>query len=249
LVELLMSQKQVDAALARLDAAVAAQPRNAVPANLRGEVLASQKRANEAVTAFGQAIAITPTWWIPYRGQALAYLMSGEKAQAVQTYEAGVKVTGSTALVVDLAALYESLGRPDDAIRVYEDLARRSPDSEMAANNLAMLLATYRSDARSLARAKELTARFADTKVPAYMNTLGWVQYRLGNFPAAIPLLQRAADEAPQAAQMKYMLGMAQYKAGKRVDALRNLEASVQAGQAFTGIDDARAAIAELKRS
>jgi hypothetical protein len=62
-------------------------------------------------------------------------------------------------------------------------------------------------------------------------------------------LLQRAADEVPQAAQMKYMLGMAQYKAGRRADALRNLEASVQAGQAFTGIDDARAAIAELKRS
>jgi tetratricopeptide (TPR) repeat protein len=249
LVELLVSEKRTDVALARLDTVVAAQPKNAVPANLRGELLVSLNRIPEAAASFRLAIAVAPGWWVPYRGQALAHLLVKETSQAIQVYQEGIKATAAPALETDLATLYERLGRPDDAIRVYEEFARRSPDSEIAANNLAMLLVNYRKDPQSIARARELSARFEKSQVPAYVNTVGWVQYKLGNFAAAIPLLQRAADQAPEAPQMKYMLGMAQYKAGKRDDALRNLEASVQAGRNFTGIDDARAAIAELKRS
>jgi tetratricopeptide (TPR) repeat protein len=228
LVELLVSEKRTDVALARL---------------------VSLNRIPEAAASFRLAIAVAPGWWVPYRGQALAHLLVKETSQAIQVYQEGIKATAAPALETDLATLYERLGRPDDAIRVYEEFARRSPDSEIAANNLAMLLVNYRKDPQSIARARELSARFEKSQVPAYVNTVGWVQYKLGNFAAAIPLLQRAADQAPEAPQMKYMLGMAQYKAGKRDDALRNLEASVQAGRNFTGIDDARAAIAELKRS
>jgi predicted Zn-dependent protease len=112
-----------------------------------------------------------------------------------------------------------------------------------------MLLVTYRQDPQSLARAREITARFASSTVPAYLNTAGWVQYKLGNYPAAIPLLQGAADKEPSSAQLRYMLGMAQYKAGKRDEASKSLESSVSDGKAFAGIEDARAAIADLKRS
>jgi tetratricopeptide (TPR) repeat protein len=249
LVELLVSQKHTDVAIARLDALVAAQPKNAVPANLRGELLVSVNRVPDAIASFQQAIAIAPTWWVPYRGQALAHLLVRENDLAIQGYQAGIKATGAPALRTDLATLYERTGRPDDAIRVYEEFVRSSPDSDLAANNLAMLLVNYRKDPQSMARARELTVRLEKSAVPQYVNTVGWVQYKLGNFTAAVPLLQQAADRAPDAPQMKYMLGMAQYKAGKRDDALRNLEASVQAGKPFSGIDDARTAIAELKRS
>jgi tetratricopeptide (TPR) repeat protein len=150
---------------------------------------------------------------------------------------------------MDLAALQERLGHPEESIRVYEDLVKRDPKADLAANNLAMLLATYRKDAKSLARAKELTTRFANSSVPAFVNTAGWVEYKLGNYPAAIPLLQSASDKDPESPQLRYMLGIAQYRAGRRADALKNLEGAVGAGKTFAGIDDARAALADLKRS
>jgi hypothetical protein len=42
---------------------------------------------------------------------------------------------------------------------------------------------------------------------------------------------------------------MAQLKAGQRESALRNLQAAVDSGLSFDGLDDARAALAELRRS
>lgn len=245
--EMQIEDRRVGDALARLENVAREQPSNVVARNLRGELLTAERRYAEALVVFDEAIRLSPGWWVPYRGKSLAQIAGGEGDAAAVTLERGLEATrDALPLGMDLAALHERNGRHDAAIATYERLLASSPSNAVVANNLAMLLATYRSDAQSLERARELSAPFADSQVPAFLNTVGWVQYRLGLYREAIPMLQKAADGDPGQPLMRFHLAMAQLKAGERVEAKRNLEVALASGTPFAGRDEARAALEKL---
>ena len=94
--------------------------------------------------------------------------------------------------MTDLALLHERRGEHAAAIDAYEDLLRRNPDEDRAANNLAMLLVAHRSDRASLERAWQLAARFSTSTNPAYLDTAGWVLVKRGEVGPALRLLEQA---------------------------------------------------------
>ncbi len=250
LVQTLVSEKRADVAVARLEATAAAQPDNAVARNLLGELLMTQKRNADAIVAFDAAIEAASGWWVPYRGKAFAQIAAGDTAAATQSLTTGLGATGGAiSLGVDLASLQERLGRPEQAIATYQRMLEKSPQNDLLANNLAMLLVTHRTDAKSLELAGQLAERFKDSNEPAFANTSGWVTYKLGRYAEAIPALQRAADRDPQAPLLRYHLAMAQFKVGRVEDARKNLEAALDAGTSFPGMDEARTTLERLKSS
>ena len=117
----------------------------------------------------------------------------------------------------------------------------RNPREDVAANNLAMLLVTQRTDARSLDRAQALVERFADSTIPAYLDTRGWVLYKRGDYPGAMEAFGKAVNLAPGARVLRYHLGLAQLKAGQTAEARESLEAAVVDGPDYPGLQDARA--------
>lgn len=244
--------KKPEAAIQRLRSVADKFPENAVARNLLGEVLLSQKRPAEALGAFDEAIARASEWYVPYRGVALAEFAQGNWDAGINAYERGIAAStensGKAALSIDLAAVYEQRQRPDDAIAVYERLVALEPKSTMAANNLAMLLVTYRKDQASLDRAKDMVARFANTAEPAYLNTQGWVKYKRGEFEAAVPLLAQAVERVPESPIMRYHLAMAQYRIGQHDEARSNLERALKANSQFAGASEARTTLEELKK-
>jgi tetratricopeptide (TPR) repeat protein len=247
LVRVDLARKQLPKALERLDKAIAAQPGNVIAHNLRGELLTSRGDANPAVAAFNEAIAKAPQWWMPYRGLALAHLSAKRNDEAIGALERGLEKTGAVALGTDLAALYERLNRPDDAIRVYETLVSREPNSVAALNNLAMLLVSYRNDPTSLERASQLTGKLNHVTEPSILNTRGWVKFKRGELQESLTLLQQAVEKSPESALMRYHLGMAQLKTGDRAAAQKNLEAAVSSGRQFHGAKEAQAALEQIK--
>lgn len=247
LVRVDVARKQVPKALQRLDKVVAAQPDNVIARNLKGELLTSRGELGAAATSFNEAIAKAPKWWMPYRGLALSHLAGKRNDDAIQILEQGLQKTGAAALGTDLAALYERLDRPDDAIRVYETLVTREPGSVVAANNLAMLLVSYRNDAASLERAAQLAGKLNHVSEPSILNTRGWVKFRRGEFQESLVLLQQAVDKSPESPLMRYHLGMAQLKTGDRVSAEKNLEAAVRSGRPFHGTKEAQATLEQIK--
>ena len=253
LVRVELARKQPARALARLDKAIELNPKNVIARNLKGEVLTGMKQFEPALAMFNEAIALAPAWWVPYRGSALAQLagqQSNGVAGAIDALERGVKSTnGATTLTTDLAALYERQSRPDDAIRTYESWVQREPQSTVAANNLAMLLVTYRSDAASLERAQQLTEKFTSSSEPSLLNTRGWVKFKRGDYQGALGLLAQAVDKSPDSPVMRYHLGMAQLKNGDAGAARENLEAAIKSGRAFMGVKEAQAALDGIKRS
>ena len=123
LVRLDLAQQRPDQAIARLDKVIAQFPDNPLVRNLKGEVLAGLKRTDAAIVSFREAIGLSPTWTTPYRNMAAAELAAGRNEDAIKTLQEGIKASnGAPLLVVDLAGLYERLGRVDEAIAQYEGL-------------------------------------------------------------------------------------------------------------------------------
>ena len=248
LAQLDVTEKQPQRALARLDEYLARQPQNATAQGMKGELLLGTNRPSEAAASFAAAQAVNAKDWQPYRGQARAAMAQGNTDGAIAAYKAGIAATnGSPMLAVELAVLYQQQGRTDEAIAEYDAMLARDPRNDVAANNLAMLLVTHRTDAKSLARAGELSSRFEKSTNPALLDTYGWVLYKRGQYAAAVPPLEKAAKQAATAQELRYHLGMAQLKTGKRDEARANLEAATVGSPRYQGVEDARAALAGLK--
>ena len=235
-------------AVSRLQSIMQADAKNAFARNLLAELYFSNKEPARAIEPLTQALQIAPGWWMPHRNLALAKLATGDGAGAIAAYEAGLKATDyQPTLVTDLATLYERQNRVDDAIRLYDELHKRNPRLELASNNLAMLLITYKQDQASLDRARDLSAQFATSSVAAYLDTHGWVRFKRGEFNQALPVLERAVEESPDSRIVRFHLGMALYKAGQRDQAISNLEKALAGDEKFRGSDEARSVLATLK--
>ena len=96
----------------------------------------------------------------------------------------------------------------DQVLAAMLQVLRENPDLPAVANNLSALLADYRTDKRSFERALEYAEQFRDSENPAFLDTLGWVYYRLENYDEAIPLLEQSVDAAGQVPVLRYHLGM-----------------------------------------
>jgi Tfp pilus assembly protein PilF len=247
----LVSLKRATEALSRLDQVMARYPKLPYAANIKGEVLLSTQHAADAGPAFKTAIERSPTWPAPYRNLALSQLMSHDNDAAIATLQTGIGKINAIELETDLASLYERSGKTDAAIQVYENALKRDPKSDVASNNLAMLLVTYKTDPASLERAKQLSSRFASSTNPNYLDTYGWVLYKRGEAAQAVTVLQSArsalgtTSDSPIAL---YHLGMAEALAGQSDAARDSLSRSLRSGKNFTGMDEAKATLDKLAK-
>lgn len=246
-IQLLVNTRRFDDAIKRLDEVSARLPGDPLAPNLKGQVYLAQGRLGDAQVAFKQAIAMAPTWWEPYRGVALTQFAQKDLPSAIATLRQGADgVDEPERLVTELATLLERGGKVDEAIDEYEKVLKRSPNSDVAVNNLAMLLITYRSDPPSLDRAKTLASRFAESSNPAFLDTYGWVLFKRGEANASVPVLERVLAKAPDSPVALYHLGMAQSKAGSNLQARDNLSRAVKSGTKFSGMEEAKATLERL---
>ncbi|GAC1456658.1 MAG: PEP-CTERM system TPR-repeat protein PrsT [Steroidobacteraceae bacterium] len=247
LTRLQLLRGQGASATARVRAFSQAHPGNPYALNLLGETLVATKAYPAAVEQLTKTIALAPGWPLPYHNLAMARLGAHEDDAAISAYQAGLKAAPfEPGLAAELAALYEQQGNIDAAIAQYEGVCAHHPRLELAANNLAMLLVTYRTDRQSLDRARELTKAFASSSSGALLDTHGWVRLKLGDVTDALPVLERAVGRSPDSKVIRYHLAMAEIKAGQRDKARTNLETALAGAARFAGSDDARATLNSL---
>jgi Tfp pilus assembly protein PilF len=239
--------KRAPEAIKRLDGLIAQYPKDPIAPTMKGELFLMTQQPNDAAAAFKIAIERDPKASIGYRDLAIAQLMNHDETEAIASLRTGIdKVPDPEILETELAGIYDSLKRPDDAAGVYESELRRNPQADVAANNLAMLLVTYKRDQASLDRAAQLSARFADSPNPDFLDTYGWVLYKHGDATAAMVALRNVLAKAPQSPIALYHLGMAQVLAGQKDAARDNLTRALKSGKPFPGMDEAKAALEKL---
>ena len=246
---LLVASKRLAEAFKRADDLSARYPASPLGPEAKGELLLTAGRSEEAQRAFDEAVVRSPKWGPPYRGLAAIQLAAKNQDGAIDILNKAKSIVDQPdELEMQLAALQESKGNPDEAIKEYEAVIARNPQSEAAVNNLAMTLATYKKDKASLDRAQELATRFANSVNPSYMDTYGWVLYKHGDAAASVPVLERVVAKVPDAPIARYHLGMAQYQIGSNSGARDNLTRAVNSGAKFSGLDEAKAMLEKIAK-
>ena len=186
-----------------------ANENNAEALVLMGSFKMSQKQPEEAETAFKLAIERQPTNPVGYRALARHYLATQRTDEAVATLRTGRdKTSGDSALSLMLTSMLEAQGDIEGAIAIYEDILVKNPGTLVVINNLASLLADYREDEASLARARDLSLQLLSTESPYFKDTVGWVAYRRGEYQSALGYLKEAAEKLPNHNLVRYHLGM-----------------------------------------
>jgi cellulose synthase operon protein C len=208
--------KQIDKAEEFLRAALKANPANAEALVLMGSVQLIKKDPNEAVKSFESAIKQQPKDVVGYRALAEYYATQRKIDEALLILHNGLQQQPKDyALHLYRANLLEAKGEYETAIAEYESMLKEQPGSMIVANNLASLLADHRTDKASLAQAGSIAALLKNSDVPQFKDTLAWVSYQQGDYPAAISLLEDAATKLSNNALVQYHLGMSYLAVGQ----------------------------------
>jgi tetratricopeptide (TPR) repeat protein len=249
LVRVEISRRSYDAAIGTMQTALEHDPKNVDLLNLLGEVYFDRQDFPSASDAFARANAQDPRQPQALRNLARVKLAVHDVDGAAREYQAGLKVAPTEPqLVADAATFYEQQGRIDEAIAAYEGLLRQNPQAQkLAANNLAMLLVTYRNDPASLDRARDLTSSFATSDNGGLLDTAGWVRFKRGEYQQALTTLERALALTPDSRVIRFHLAMDQLQLGLRDKARTNLESALNGAGSFQGAEEARLALANLK--
>jgi tetratricopeptide (TPR) repeat protein len=234
-------QGKPDKAISRLNDVIKDKPDQAIAHELLGEVYLAQKKFVDAEKSLRKASELNPKWNTPYLGLAKLRSVQGDTAGSIKSLETGLQaIPDDTQLLLTLASTQEANHDYAGAIATYERLLKADSGNELAANNLASLLADHKGDASGLKRAREVAARFESSRQPAFVDTLGWVHYRSGDTDKAVTLLKKATDMAPQIPIFQYHLGMAYYSKGDKQSAKIWLAKALDSKRDFPGSQEAK---------
>ena len=118
------------------------------------------------------------------------------------------------------AGIAEKAGEFDKAIGIYQSMYDRDSNNQIIANNLASLLADHRSDEDSLAKAFTIAKRLRGSDVPPFQDTYGWIAHLRGQSNEALSSLEPAAAGLPDDPMVQYHLAQVYLESGRQDDAL-----------------------------
>ncbi|OOY33305.1 tetratricopeptide repeat protein [Thioclava sp. F36-6] len=193
-------------ARAYLEAQLTQQPDNRGLRLLEANLCAIQGDTDRAETGLRTLMYEDPADPRPARQLYRLLAAQGREGVALAVIQTALEKApqADPLLLLYRARSEEKSGRFDAAIATYDDLYTRDSGDLIVANNLASLLSTHRDDRPSLERAAQIAKRFRERPEPAFKDTYGWAEYRLGNYGAARPLLAAAAAGLPENALAQY---------------------------------------------
>ena len=179
----------VDAARAGFLALADARPGVAEPWRELGEMLSDAGRNQEAVAAFGHAIADTP-------------------ANADRSWQ----------LEFDQAVALDHLNRWPEAKADLAEALRRSPDQPYVLNYIGYSDAERDQDLPE-ARALVERALAAKPRDPAFLDSLGWIMLKQNDVGGGVRTLERAAEMTPDDPTVNYHLGVGYWRQNRHAEA------------------------------
>jgi len=246
---ILATSKRLDEAEKMLRKRIEKNPKDAVSYNLLGQVYNAAGRDMQMVAPmFVRAAELSPTWVEPLLNYDRVLIQRGQYAPALTVIQSGLqRAPSDEGLSLDLAYVYERIGDYKSAIATYEKMIERGQESDVVANNLAALIADFEYDqGPRLERAFQLAGRFRDSKNPGFQETLGWVNYRLGNLNEAKRLTEQAMAKGLDLPQVQYHLGMIYLALGQKDQAREALTKAVGGTDDYPGRDAAKKTLASL---
>ncbi|HJT14033.1 MAG TPA: tetratricopeptide repeat protein [Dongiaceae bacterium] len=220
---------------------LAKNPKDADALALLSEQRENKGELDAAKDLLRQAIEARPGERNPYLNLARILRSEGKLKEAADTLQlASARFPDDRLVQESLAIGYELMQDYDAAKLAYENVLAKWPNDIVAANNLAMLIADiWPADKVLLDRARVLVEEFRNSNNPTLVDTLGWVQVRLGNIDDAAIILKKAVMLQPDNQQAQYHYAVAASLKGLDDVARQAIVKALAGDPSFRGLDEA----------
>jgi tetratricopeptide (TPR) repeat protein len=140
-------------------------------------------------------------------------------------------------IVAQLALVYDGLRRYSDSDSLYEMVLRLEPNNHLALNNYGYSLAERN---QQLERALAMSTRAVEAQPdnPSYLDTIGWIYYRLGDYTRALEFVAKAVEKGDVSAVVLEHLGDIHLKLGNRTKAMEFWNKSLSLDSKNTALKD-----------
>lgn len=180
---------------------------------LEGDLLVAEGKPAEAPPHYASAWEKTPSD-VAASKYYRTLMAVGRNAEAVPFLTTWRETFPSSVLATITSGDYWiSAGDNARAMKLYEDLLVRVPDSPAALNNLALLYLDERSVDEALPLAEK--AYNLASHNPRIGDTYGWILYKAGDVERAYPILKEAAQIGPDLESVKQHLAEVQSSRGR----------------------------------
>lgn len=250
MVQVQLRAGKIDEARKLLDEALAKTPDDMALRTLSASIYALNGQTAPAEKIYRALIAEDPTAENPVWLLYSLLMANGREAEANTVIDQALAVQPkSLTLKWIKAGQMERAGKIDEAIALYEEIYAENSANTLAANNLASLISTHRTDPESLDRAYAIARRLRGIEVSAFQDTYGWIEYRRGNFADAVASLEPAAKGLPKDPMVQFHLGMAYAALNRDADAARMFQLALDlAGNSpLPQFDTAREMLAKVQ--
>ena len=185
-----------------------------------GVNLAEDGHDAEALEAFIRADAAAPEQVVVSRLLANHYFNLGRYEEALAILNRPTLNTADQSAEVrfDRGRALERLGRIDEAEAELWAALQLAPDDPVLLNHLGYL---WVDSGRRVEQGAEMIARAfaADPRNANVQDSLGWAQYRRGQYDTAVETLEQAVAKQPANAEINDHLGDAYWQVGRRREA------------------------------
>jgi tetratricopeptide (TPR) repeat protein len=156
------------------------------------------------------------------------YLRKGDIPQSINSLEkARQGQPGNTALLTNLAMLYETQSRYDIARKYYEQSIKTDPNNAFALNNLAYLISESSNGDLNTALTYAERAKQRLPGHPEVNDTLGWIYLKKNLTDNALETYRTLVVQAPQNPIYHYHYAMALLQKGDRETAKKECQSAL----------------------
>jgi len=247
LTTLQMADKEYDLAENRIKAELSAAPDDLELKVLLAKLYIYVNKIDSAVQYLNDAIDNAADFEEPYLLLSTIYQRKKDLKSVKATLVKGkANVPASVKILLRLANIYEMEESYAEAIGIYRELHELYPDNLIIINNLASILSDYGNGVEDLELANTLIERLKDSDQPVFLDTSGWLYYKLGDFEKALQYLTQVIEKMPNVNVFNYHLGMAYKQSGDKAQAKVYLEKSLADDKPFKQKELAKAALQDL---
>lgn len=247
LIEMNTQARRFDEALQLVEQVANLTTNKVPPLMLKARVLRVQGKETEAERVLEEVIQIDPE----HREAYLQWVDIAGKAERHQDALARTAImleknpNDPTGLFLR-AMLMEKKGDRPEAMKSYEALTQVATNSFVAFNNLAWLIGDKLGDWKRAAEYARKAYEIRRTD-PSTIDTYGWALFNLGDYAAAFPLIQEAANALPGHPEVAYHLGAVLYMNGRETAAEQALVRSLASTNSQPWLEDAQARLAVIR--
>lgn len=224
---------------------------------LKSTLYTAEKNTAAAETELATALQLDEDYLPAYSAYASVLIAQNRTDEAAAQYQKAIEKKPSAQVYTLLGILEESRGQTSEAEAAYRKALELAPETAIAANNLAWLIAD--NGHGNLDEALQLAsgAVAKNQAVAGFYDTLGWVYFKKGFTSSAVEQMKKAVALEEAASRKtgsapnpgyRVRLGMALAKAGDKASARREVETSLRSIDVLTQreVQEAKGVLAAL---